>query len=68
MDGGVKRNRMEWIFIINENEMCSDGRRVFGGFSGDTRDMRDMGDTRAEGLGAFNGPKMLMHTEKSSER
>jgi len=38
------------------------------GFSGDTRDMRDMGDTRAEGLGAFNGPKMLMHTEKSSER
>lgn len=21
-----------------------------------------------EGLGAFNGPKMLMHTEKSSER
>jgi len=34
MDGGVKRNRMEWIFIINENEMCSDGRRVFGVFQG----------------------------------
>jgi len=65
--GGKKEpNGMDFYYKRKRN--VQRWEKGIWGFSGDTRDMRDMGDTRAEGLGAFNGPKMLMHTEKSSER